>query len=145
MRFESLTLERYGRFENRTLDLSGDQIRLHVVFGPNEAGKSTVLSAIADLLFGVPARTSFAGLPPGSGSICNVSRADEEDPCRREIYAEGDRREAAASRRNDFAREDRISEAIPTLVVAEAAYHRWRNELVGSSSTRCGGSRRWSS
>lgn len=41
MKLETLTLERYGRFEDLTLDLTGNDVRLHIVFGPNEAGKST--------------------------------------------------------------------------------------------------------
>ncbi|MBP1807440.1 YhaN family protein [Rubellimicrobium aerolatum] len=59
MRLERLTLERYGHFADRTLDLGGDGVRLHVVFGPNEAGKSTLLAAVGDLLFGFPHRTPF--------------------------------------------------------------------------------------
>lgn len=59
MRFETLHLERYGHFTGKCLDLSGDAVLLHIVHGRNEAGKSTILSAIADLLFGFPARTTF--------------------------------------------------------------------------------------
>ncbi|PWC54490.1 YhaN family protein [Azospirillum sp. TSO22-1] len=60
MRIERLHLERYGHFEDRTLDLDGDGVRLHVVYGPNEAGKSTSLAAIGDLLFGIHDRTPYA-------------------------------------------------------------------------------------
>jgi chromosome segregation protein len=59
MRFEALVLDRYGHFTDKCLDLSGHDIRLHIVHGRNEAGKSTILAAIADLLFGFPARTGF--------------------------------------------------------------------------------------
>ena len=59
MKLETLTLERYGRFEDLTLDLTGNDVRLHIVFGPNEAGKSTLLSSIADLLFGIPMRSPY--------------------------------------------------------------------------------------
>ncbi|WP_262271849.1 ATP-binding protein [Microvirga yunnanensis] len=59
MKFQSLHLERYGAFEDATLDFGGADVRLHIVYGPNEAGKSTVLSAIHDLLFGIPARTPY--------------------------------------------------------------------------------------
>jgi len=57
MRIDRLDLERYGHFDGRSLDLSDAQARLHIVHGPNEAGKSTTLSAICDLLFGVPERS----------------------------------------------------------------------------------------
>jgi uncharacterized protein YhaN len=53
MRFEELTIERYGAFDARTLSLQ-DQPGLVVIYGLNEAGKSTWLSAIADFLYGVP-------------------------------------------------------------------------------------------
>lgn len=59
MKLETLTLERYGRFEDFSLDLTGDDVRLHIVFGPNEAGKSTLLSSVADLLFGIPLRSPY--------------------------------------------------------------------------------------
>ena len=58
MRFERLALERYGAFTERTLTFRPDA-RLHVILGPNEAGKTTALAAIGDLLFGFPERTSL--------------------------------------------------------------------------------------
>lgn len=54
MRIDRLTLDCYGHFRDRDFDLSGEGVRLHIVHGPNEAGKSTTLSAIGDLLFGFP-------------------------------------------------------------------------------------------
>ena len=48
MRIERLLLERFGHFEDFELDF-GTTSRLHVVFGPNEAGKSTLLAAIGDV------------------------------------------------------------------------------------------------
>lgn len=59
MRIERLVLERFGHFTDTELDLSAPEVRLHVVFGPNEAGKSTVLRAIGDLLFGIDRQTPF--------------------------------------------------------------------------------------
>lgn len=59
MRFEELHLERFGHFDDLRLDLSGDDVRLHVIYGPNEAGKSTALAAICDVLFGIPERTPY--------------------------------------------------------------------------------------
>ncbi len=55
VRLASLTLERYGPFENRTLTFR-DGAALHVVFGRNEAGKSMTLRALSDLFCGFPAR-----------------------------------------------------------------------------------------
>jgi len=65
MRFEELNLTRYGHFtdfafsfpkthgievnENKTTE---KPIDFHILYGPNEAGKSTTLEAITDLLYG---------------------------------------------------------------------------------------------
>uniref|UniRef100_UPI003784FD22 AAA family ATPase n=1 Tax=Methylocella sp. TaxID=1978226 RepID=UPI003784FD22 len=56
MRFDELTLDCYGAFETTTLHFPADR-GLVVVYGPNEAGKSSVLAAIGDFLFGVPDRS----------------------------------------------------------------------------------------
>ena len=54
MRIRRLDLLKYGHFTNAGFDLPGSQPDFHMVFGLNEAGKSTALSAIEDLLFGIP-------------------------------------------------------------------------------------------
>jgi len=59
VRFAKLMLERYGRFENCELDFARRGPDLHVIYGPNEAGKSTSLSAVSDLLFGFPVRSPY--------------------------------------------------------------------------------------
>jgi len=59
MRLLSLHLERYGAFTDRTLTFRPDA-RLHVVLGANEAGKSTALAAVTDLLFGFGKSTAYA-------------------------------------------------------------------------------------
>ena len=64
MRIRRLDLIRYGRFTDQDLELPPATPDLHIVFGPNEAGKSTVLSAIEDLLFGVPTRSPMNFLHP---------------------------------------------------------------------------------
>ncbi len=56
IRIARLDLERWGHFDGRRLTF-GPAGRLHVVFGANEAGKSTTRRAISALLFGVPERT----------------------------------------------------------------------------------------
>ncbi len=57
MRLRRLNLIRYGHFTGRTVDLPRQQADLHIIFGPNEAGKSTTLTAIEDLLFTVSERS----------------------------------------------------------------------------------------
>ena len=61
MRLLSLDLERYGPFTGRRVEFRADA-RLHVVLGPNEAGKSSALAAVTDLLFGIETRTAYAFL-----------------------------------------------------------------------------------
>ena len=64
MRLCQLDLLRYGHLSNVTLSFP-DNVRLHVVYGVNEAGKSTALAAIADALFGFGHRTDFDYLHGG--------------------------------------------------------------------------------
>jgi uncharacterized protein YhaN len=59
MRIQRLDLLRYGHFTDVSLELPDGQHDFHILFGPNEAGKSTVLSAIEDLLFGIPHNSPF--------------------------------------------------------------------------------------
>lgn len=67
MRLRRLSLDAYGPFTGAALDLSaGGQNGLHLIYGPNEAGKSSALRAIIDLLFGIPERTPAAHLHPGA-------------------------------------------------------------------------------
>jgi len=60
VRLLELRLIAFGLFSDETLDLSDPG--LHVVYGPNEAGKSTSLRAISGLLYGIPERTPDAHL-----------------------------------------------------------------------------------
>ena len=61
MRLLTLALERYGPFTDRMVHFRPDA-RLHVVLGANEAGKSSALAAVTDLLFGIETRTRYAFL-----------------------------------------------------------------------------------
>jgi uncharacterized protein YhaN len=53
MRLIELSLEKYGSYLERTVTIP-DEASLTVIYGPNEAGKSTYLEAISDFLFGIP-------------------------------------------------------------------------------------------
>ena len=64
MRIRRLDLLRYGRFTDAVLEFSPNTPDFHIVYGPNEAGKSTSLSAIEHLLFGIPATTSLNFVHP---------------------------------------------------------------------------------
>ena len=58
MRILNLNLERFGPFTGRTLTFRPDA-KLHIVYGPNEAGKSCSLAAVTDLLFGIDRQTGY--------------------------------------------------------------------------------------
>ena len=69
MRLARLDLVRYGKFTGRTLDFGSARAGrpdLHVIYGPNEAGKSTAFAAYLDLLFGIRAtkEPNYAFLHP---------------------------------------------------------------------------------
>ena len=57
MRFLNLQLRAFGPFTGVTLDFSAKPSAIQIVYGPNEAGKSTALRAVQGLLFGIPERT----------------------------------------------------------------------------------------
>ena len=52
----------FGRFTNCKLDFSEPGRVLHIIYGSNEAGKSTALRALMGLLYGIPPRTGDAFL-----------------------------------------------------------------------------------
>jgi uncharacterized protein YhaN len=52
-----LMLQAFGSFTNKTLDFKASPSNLHLIYGPNEAGKSVALRAITDLRFGIPLRS----------------------------------------------------------------------------------------
>jgi uncharacterized protein YhaN len=64
MRLSRLELLRYGKFSGQTLTFPrrDDALDFHLIFGPNEAGKSTTRAALSELLFGVERNTSYAFL-----------------------------------------------------------------------------------
>lgn len=64
MRLRELHLERYGPFTGERLAFR-ENAQLHVVYGPNEAGKSCSLAAITDLLFGIERQTRYDFLHEG--------------------------------------------------------------------------------
>lgn len=63
MKFERLDLIAYGPFTGQSLEFP-ERAGFHLIHGPNEAGKSSALRAIADVLFGIPVRTNDNFLHP---------------------------------------------------------------------------------
>lgn len=65
MRLNRLELTRYGIFTDYEIPF-GDHVPntpdLHIIYGPNEAGKSTTLAAFLDLVFGIETRSKYGFL-----------------------------------------------------------------------------------
>lgn len=57
MRIQELKLIAYGPFSDVTLDFGASREALHIVYGPNEAGKSSALRALRAVFFGIDVRT----------------------------------------------------------------------------------------
>lgn len=67
MRLRRLDLTRYGKFTDRSIDFgerTEGQPDLHIIYGPNEAGKSTAFAAFLDLLFGIGSQSPFDFIHP---------------------------------------------------------------------------------
>lgn len=68
MRLRRLDLTRYGKFTDYSIDFGEHKVGtpdLHIIYGLNEAGKSTSLNAYLDLLFGIEERTRYGFLHQG--------------------------------------------------------------------------------
>ena len=59
MRLRRLDLIRYGQFTDSSLEFPDEKCDFHLLFGQNEAGKSTALAAIEDMLFGIPVQSQY--------------------------------------------------------------------------------------
>ncbi len=57
MKLLELNLQAFGHFSDCRIDLSHGEPGLHLIYGPNEAGKSSALLAINYLLYGFPTQT----------------------------------------------------------------------------------------
>ena len=66
MRIDELRLMAFGPFTDLTLNLSGGQQGFHLIYGANEAGKSSALRALRYLLYGIPERSTDNFIHPYS-------------------------------------------------------------------------------
>ena len=98
MRIEQLDLQRFGCFTDCSLDLSGPGT--HLVVGPNEAGKTTAMAAIRQLLYGIPMRSQYgflhelrdlrlgAVLRDESGKLLEITRVKRQSDTLRDPQGE---------------------------------------------------------
>ena len=73
MRINTLDVRAYGPFTNKQFDFSFGQGKLELIYGPNEAGKSSLLRTLSDLLFGIPGQTPDAFLHPYPNLLIGAS------------------------------------------------------------------------
>ena len=66
MKILELALDAFGPFTNVVLDLSAGREGLHLIYGANEAGKSSALRALRQALFGIPAQSPDSFVHPYS-------------------------------------------------------------------------------
>jgi exonuclease SbcC len=57
VRLSKLYLKAFGPYTEQVIDFGGTDASLHILYGPNEAGKSSILRAIRALFFGISERT----------------------------------------------------------------------------------------
>lgn len=83
MRIKRLEFRAFGPFTDRVLDFASVLPGLHVVHGPNEAGKSSAMRGLNALLFGFPPRTSDNFLHPYEQLLVGgcLQQADGEELC----------------------------------------------------------------
>lgn len=63
MKILQLNLLAFGPFTDTPIDLSEGKEGFHLVFGPNEAGKSSALRALRQMVFGIPERSTILLAP----------------------------------------------------------------------------------
>ena len=79
MKLMTLNLKAVGPFTDVVLDLSGGEQGLHLIYGPNEAGKTSTLRALSHLLFGFPHLSADNFVHPNDqlrvGGSCGIGMA----------------------------------------------------------------------
>jgi|GEM_PF-2223785 len=79
MRLRTLHLLAYGKFTDQILHVGDKKTSLSLVYGPNEAGKSTTLDAITDLRFGFPQKSQAGFLHSNQALRIGGVFVDEND------------------------------------------------------------------
>lgn len=89
MHFRTLELLAFGHFTRRTLSFEPNPVAFHLVYGNNEAGKSTALRAVRDLLYGIPQQSSDTFLHAGPELLLAATLEDERGQATRIVRRKG--------------------------------------------------------
>lgn len=57
MKILQMNLTAFGPFTDTRIPMAGGEEGLHIIYGPNEAGKSSALRALRQMLYGIPERS----------------------------------------------------------------------------------------
>ena len=76
MKIREIDIENFGIFTDRHFDFGESSFQL--IHGPNEAGKSTLLNLLRQLLFGFPTRSQYA-FENHSGEMAARALIDAKD------------------------------------------------------------------
>ncbi|TFG37450.1 MAG: chromosome segregation protein SMC, partial [Desulfobacterales bacterium] len=92
MRIKRLELKAFGPFTDKTLEFYSERPGLHIIYGPNEAGKSSCLRALKALLYRFPERTADSFQHPNENLlVAGCLQADDG----REIFFQRRKRRKA--------------------------------------------------
>jgi hypothetical protein len=75
-----LDLRAFGPFTGVRLDLAGGDPGLHLIYGPNEAGKSSALRALHQMFFGIPHQTPDDFLHKYKDMLVGATLRDGDGP-----------------------------------------------------------------
>lgn len=114
MRFRRLAFKAFGPFTGLELELAGGAPGgLHVIYGRNEAGKTSALRGVHDLLFGIPERTGDDHVHRGP-ELCIAATLERDGTCL-EIQRLKRRKDSLRDAKNDPLDERTLSELLGGL------------------------------
>jgi len=87
LKISKLDLIAYGHFTNISLDFNTGSNKFHIIYGANEAGKSTILRALNGFFYGIPKNTGDSFLHDNNklriGAVLEKSSGEEVELIRR--------------------------------------------------------------
>ena len=69
MRFDQINIPAFGPFTDFQIEFEKSEYDIHLIHGPNEAGKSSLLRAIRGLLYGIPNTTSIKNTAANTNTL----------------------------------------------------------------------------